>query len=117
MGVERFIDGLRARYHQQRVTVRWRLGDDVSANGRARARAILHDEWLVQRLAQFFRDCAGIDIGRAAGAERNNDFDRARGIVIGYCGRRRSYEGACEREQGHDLSQEHHGLSSSGLCN
>ena len=48
--VQRFVDGLRARHHQQRVAVGRGVGDQGGADGGAGARPVLDDESLVQRL-------------------------------------------------------------------
>ncbi len=74
--VQRFVDGLRAGDHQQRVAVGRSLGDQVGADGGSGARAVVHDEGLVQGLAQFLGDGAGVDVGRPAGAKRDDDSDR-----------------------------------------
>ena len=56
-----------------------RLG---GADDGAGAGTVVHDDGLIERLAQLFRERAGIDIGRPAGAERHDEADGAIGIVL-----------------------------------
>lgn len=73
--VERFVDGLSAGDHQERVTVRIGLGGHVGANRGARAGTILDIERLVQCFAELLGDIAGVDVGRTASPEWRDDLD------------------------------------------
>jgi len=86
--VEKFIDALEAgRGHQQRVAVRLRLGDDVGADIAARARTILDDDRLAERLRELLAHRAGEHVDQPARRERRDHADRPVGVGLRECAR------------------------------
>ena len=79
---QRLVDGVRVRHHQQRVAVGRRLGDLARADQRAGAGPVLDDERLLERFLQVLADDAGVDVGGPAGAERHDDLDGPRWVVL-----------------------------------
>ncbi len=71
------IDGQRpVRADQQRVAVRLRVRDELSADAAASAAAIFHDNRLVQLLRHLVADQAADDVGITPGRERHDHVDR-----------------------------------------
>ena len=106
---QRLIGGLGVRHHQQRVAVGRRLGGLDRADDAAGAGAVLDHEGLAKTLLQDAADLAGGDIGRAAGAERDDHPDRPGGIVLRQTWRRKN--GLCREKrcrQRKRRSQAHH---------
>jgi hypothetical protein len=77
--VEMWIDrDLAVRKQPYRVAVGRRLGDQLGGDVAVRARPVLDDHRLAERLRQLLRQHARRDVGRAAGRDRNDEADRAR---------------------------------------
>ena len=70
------------RRHQQRVAVGRSLGDRIGADIAARARAVLDDDRLAERLRHLVADRARQHVGEAAGGERRDQLDRTVGIIL-----------------------------------
>src|SRR5262249_22089938 len=70
---------------KERVAVRWRSHDRLSADIAASARSILNDEWLAEALRQPLAHYACDDVGRATGRSRQNQVYRPRWIGLRPC--------------------------------
>ena len=73
--VEAGIDGERNDRHQQRVTVRRGLGDDIGADVAARAAAVVDHHCLPHAVGKFLAHRAGDDVGGAARRKRHDHAD------------------------------------------
>jgi hypothetical protein len=115
--VEELVDALNSRRgHQQRVAVRFRLGDDVGSDIAASTRLVFDDDRLAKRLREFFADRARQHVDRAAGRKRRDHADGSVRIAL-RLGRR------CHAGDGHDRQGDHsesakqvHGVSSLRPC-
>ena len=92
--VQARVDGERGGDAEQRVAVGRRFGDRFGSVQTARAGTVIDDERLPERLAHALRDHARREIGRAAGALRDDHSDGFHGKCVagGYgalCGRSR----------------------------
>ena len=94
---------------QDRVAVRFRLGDAGRADRSAGAADIHDDDLLSQAAPHRFGDQAGDDVARPGGGERHHHRHRAVRIIL----RERRYGAAQEQESGCDpLPKLHDGVSS-----
>jgi hypothetical protein len=71
------------RHHQERVAVGRRFGCDVRADAAARARPVLGDHLLAERLGELVGHDARQNVGRLAGREGHDDADRLGGPLLG----------------------------------
>ena len=76
------VDRQREVAHQQRVPVRRRLGDKITAQIGVGARLVFDQHLLAEHLAQLDRDLAGDNIGRAARRIRHHQANRALGEFL-----------------------------------
>ena len=70
--IERRIDGVNVRRHQERVTVGWRIDRSLGADNAARPRPVVDDELLAQPLRQILAHDARHNVGRAPGGKRHD---------------------------------------------
>ena len=110
LGVQRAVDAVGAHgAHQQRVAVAGRLGHHLGTHVAARARAVVHDELLPERLGQLGRHGAGQDVGGATGRKGHHDAyglggPRPLGARHGGQQRRRAGQRNGAGGQGHHLA-------------
>ncbi len=72
-----FVDGVgRHVADEQRIAVGRRLGGGFEREVAVRARAVLDQEGLAERLGEFLRDDARDDVGSAAGTVGHQDLHR-----------------------------------------
>ncbi len=82
LGVEVRIDRDQAVLaEEQRVAVGRRLRDHVAGDVAVGAGMVLDHDRLVEKLGEFLSDHARDDVGGAAGRDRHDELDRARGIL------------------------------------
>ena len=89
------IDGKRTGGHQQRVTIRIRLGDDIRTDDAVGSRATVGDDLLFQPFGQPVSQKTSDTIHRAANGRRNKTH-RLQRIVLRVC---REYSRAREQER------------------
>ena len=73
---------MRDRDHQDGVAIRRRMGRKLGADDAAGAGAIINDHLLAEPIAHLLRDGAADDVVAAAGRERDDQPDRAIGIIL-----------------------------------
>jgi len=115
VGNERFVGRMGVRHCQQRVAVGRRLGDRIGADDRAGAGPVLHHEGLLERVREMLGENAGVNVGGPAGAERHDDPDRTRWVILGLqgCGPRQyRRKRESERNQRNAARQYDHAISS-----
>ena len=101
--VERIVDCMAGRRHQQRVAVGGRLGDRVGADRSTRAGLVIDDDRLAPVGTKFLANGPRKDVGATTGRIRHDDSDRLVWIGLCACGRRRDPASARERE-GHEAN-------------
>ena len=92
--IQRCTDRIGLRGKQQRIAVGGRLGDQLAADRRARARLVLDENRLAEAPGQLLRDQTHRPVDRAARGEGHDHPHRPRRIVVRCRGRQDS-----EREQ------------------
>ncbi|KAG1270965.1 hypothetical protein G6F65_012728 [Rhizopus arrhizus] len=91
------VDGVVGRYDGQRVAVGLRGHQLARAGDARRARQILDDQGLRERLAQVFRHHAGDDVGGGPRRCRHDQADRMVGVARRLRGRRGQQGAECKR--------------------
>ncbi len=107
---QRLVGGLGVGDDQQRVAVGRGLGRLRRADHGACAGAVLDDERLLQAFLQVLADQPRGDVGRPAGAERNDELDDPRRIILG------NRSGRRERCRKQDSGELLHDVPPRGLC-
>ena len=91
-------DGVGLRRKQQGIAVGRRLGDHLTADGRARAGLVLDDHALTEALRQLLGDEAHRPVDRASRRERNDDAYRPVRVALRVCRRGSNDDGSHENE-------------------
>jgi hypothetical protein len=87
--------------HEQRVAVRGGVGGELRADDAVRAAAVVDHDLLPDPVGQLQPEIAGEHVVAAAGRERDDQADRAGGVVVGLLLRR----GMAPRHQGGEQGQ------------
>ena len=97
--VERDVDRMRGRDHEQRVAVRRRIHDCLGGDIAAGAGAVLDDELLAEPLRQALTHEPRQDVGDTAGRIADDQFHGPRGISPSRCDTRKNRERGSARGQ------------------
>ena len=79
---------MRARSHEDRVTVGRRFRDCVGADDAARSGTVIDDDGLTPDFSELLADRSRSDIERSARRERHHETNRLDGIRCGFGGKR-----------------------------
>ncbi len=98
--LERRVDGVADRHHQQRVAVGIRARGQLRRHDAVGAGAVVHDDLLPPGVGQLLAEHARQDVGRATGRERNQYPDWTIRIRLRRRGNHRQCAGKEKSERG-----------------